>query len=121
MTYANSGVRHPGSEGGTWSSSVKSGSETMGKGRKEPTLGTDPREPTHKGIDGPLMRQAGGQSGQALGRKQSGRLVSTPSGQRKDPQGVPVGRGEWIGLPAITRERGENEKEGEQETQGEVP
>jgi hypothetical protein len=37
MTYANSGVVHSVSDGGTWLPSVKSRSETMGEGRKEPT------------------------------------------------------------------------------------
>jgi hypothetical protein len=42
MSYANSGGGHSMSKGGSWWASVKSGSETMGKGRKgEPTLGTD--------------------------------------------------------------------------------
>ena len=38
------------------------------------------------------MRQAGF----ALGRKESGKRGDETSGQRKDPQGVPVGRGDEL-------------------------
>jgi hypothetical protein len=41
-----------------------------------------------------------------------------PHGQRKDPQGVPVGRGDWLGL--FTGESRQNEKEGEKDAKPKV-
>jgi len=73
--------------GGSWLPSVKSGTETMGEGSDR--------------MDGQLMRQA---ARPKEGRKaESG--VMRPHGQRKDPQGVPVGRGDgdWIYLPLPAR------------------
>jgi hypothetical protein len=69
MSNTNSGVGHPMSKGGSWSPSVKSGTETMGEGRKG-------------GIDGLLMRQA------ASGPRKEGKRVraSVPSRQQKTPQ-----------------------------------
>ena len=70
MSNANNGVGHSMSWGGSWLPSVKSGSETMGKGSDR--------------WDWPT-RKTSGQAG--LGRKESGKRVSTPSGQQKTPQG----------------------------------
>jgi hypothetical protein len=47
--------------------------------------------------------------------------VMRPHGQRKDPQGVPVGRGDGLRLLAVTSEGRENEKEGEKQAEGKVP
>ncbi len=44
--------------------------------------------------------------------------VMIPHGQRKDPQGVPVGRGDWLGL--FTGESRQNEKEGEKDAKPKV-
>ena len=99
MSNANSGVGHSMSDGVSWLPSVKSGSGTMGEGRKEPTLGTDPRERHTLGGDWPT-------------RKTSGQAASGLSGHRgkqKAPRGF---LGAWRGLEAsYLRARTEREAE----------
>jgi len=57
----------------------------MGKGRKgTDTLGTDPREPTHRGVDWPT-HETSGQA--ALGRKEAGKRGDWETGAKKEPLG----------------------------------
>jgi hypothetical protein len=69
MSNANNGVGHSMSKGGSWLPSVKSGSETMGEGRR--------------GLIGQLGRQAGFD----LGRKEGGGRHDRGTGANKRPLG----------------------------------
>jgi len=68
------------------------------EGRNRHTRNRSKGTDTQGGIDGPLMRQAGGQSGRALGRKEGGKRGERSLGNKKPRRVEPTGRGEWIGF-----------------------
>lgn len=69
------------------------------------------------------MRQAGGQSGQALGRKEGRRASGVHTlGAKKNPVGLNL-RGGVIGfgLLSVPGKGANDQKEGEKQTQGKIP
>ena len=77
MSNTNSGVRH-------WMTDGVPGHLVLNRNGVTDTLGTN-RWPTH---------ETSGKRAIALGRKESGKRVSTPSGQQKTPQASTYGA-EW--------------------------